>query len=769
MDSKQQAIDFEYDVLGRVTNRRELKSVNSLDDAAVTIVNYETTQYRSVSPGKSKPEATTYFDGETGAIIHRKRMSYDWLGRVSGISTTIADKQFYQQTTYDEHSRVFQQFDASGDDHGLRYVYRNGYLGQLKEAREGVDGVIYQAILDMDARGNVTMAELGNGVSVVADYDPVSGYLKKLNAYDPMGVELQNVDYLFDVLGNLKSRHDESGGNDLLENYNYDSLNRLKQVHLTAPGLGIDSPVETLAMDYDGAGNIAWKSDVGLYSHGSGNAGPHAVTQAGDTTYQYDVNGNQVGGGGREITYTVFDKAASLTAGDQNTTFTYGINNVRVQRRDSTAGVVDKDTVYLDDVEYITRSNGATLFKRHIGGVAVATYYPATMLQQTSYLLKDHIGSIHSVLDEAGLITTRMHFSPFGERQDVNWQTPLDSFLYAPLNELTTRGFTGHEHVDSMGVIHMNGRIYDARLGRFLQADPFVQAPKNTQSLNRYSYALNNPLSYTDPSGYFSFSRFIKKWGRLIVAAVASYFTFGAAYAWAATSLANAAAAGTFVHGLAVVKTMAAVIGGATAGFVGGAIMSGTLKGAVKGAFAGAITGGIAKYYGDTFNLGRVATESIGGGVSARILGGKFEDGLKFALVVSTVTYLNYRMDLAERRNSAQNPDNLNKPGSGLFGRKYSIAGARRTVDPETGSLLILSISGWRVPRAAYTRQSVIKQVTCLEYPIIRKEQLVMSLIHLLGHMTGSEIMSAGVMMHSAIRGILPGSENLLTRLRMLH
>ena len=49
----------------------------------------------------------------------------------------------------------------------------------------------------------------------------------------------------------------------------------------------------------------------------------------------------------------------------------------------------------------------------------------------------------------------------------------------------------------------MNGRIYDPTLGRFLQADPHIQAPKNSQNYNRYSYVLNNPLSYTDPSGYF--------------------------------------------------------------------------------------------------------------------------------------------------------------------------------------------------------------------------------------------------------------------------
>ncbi|MCP4527662.1 MAG: hypothetical protein GY833_17350 [Aestuariibacter sp.] len=53
-------------------------------------------------------------------------------------------------------------------------------------------------------------------------------------------------------------------------------------------------------------------------------------------------------------------------------------------------------------------------------------------------------------------------------------------------------------------------RIYDPTLGRFLQADPHIQAPKNSHNYNRYSYVLNNPLSYTDPSGYFFKSLFKK-------------------------------------------------------------------------------------------------------------------------------------------------------------------------------------------------------------------------------------------------------------------
>ena len=63
------------------------------------------------------------------------------------------------------------------------------------------------------------------------------------------------------------------------------------------------------------------------------------------------------------------------------------------------------------------------------------------------------------------------------------------------------RGYTGHEHLQSVGLVNMNGRIYDPKLHRFLQPDNFVQDPFNTQNYNRYGYVLNNPLIYTDPSG----------------------------------------------------------------------------------------------------------------------------------------------------------------------------------------------------------------------------------------------------------------------------
>ena len=67
---------------------------------------------------------------------------------------------------------------------------------------------------------------------------------------------------------------------------------------------------------------------------------------------------------------------------------------------------------------------------------------------------------------------------------------------------LFTRGFTGHEHLDAFKIINMNGRLFDPVIARFFSPDPFVQMPDFTQNFYRYSYALNNPLKWVDPSGY---------------------------------------------------------------------------------------------------------------------------------------------------------------------------------------------------------------------------------------------------------------------------
>ena len=83
-------------------------------------------------------------------------------------------------------------------------------------------------------------------------------------------------------------------------------------------------------------------------------------------------------------------------------------------------------------------------------------------------------------------------------------RNPSTFALYTPTNEpdlYLGRGYCGHEHLTGLGLINMNARLYDPLLGRFLSPDPYVQAPEHSQSFNRYSYCMNNPLKYNDRSG----------------------------------------------------------------------------------------------------------------------------------------------------------------------------------------------------------------------------------------------------------------------------
>ncbi len=140
------------------------------------------------------------------------------------------------------------------------------------------------------------------------------------------------------------------------------------------------------------------------------------------------------------------------------------------------------------------------------------------------------------------------------------------------------RGYTGHEHLPEFNLINMNGRMYDPLIARMLSPDNYVQSTSSTQAYNRYSYAYNNPLKYTDPSGDFIFTL-----GTLIAAP----FTGGASLAflpaaigadlgmWSGGSMANGTM-NPFKWDYSSGKTWGYMAGGALAGaasgYIGGAV-----------------------------------------------------------------------------------------------------------------------------------------------------------------------------------------------------
>lgn len=120
----------------------------------------------------------------------------------------------------------------------------------------------------------------------------------------------------------------------------------------------------------------------------------------------------------------------------------------------------------------------------------------------TYYASTDHLGSGDLIMNSAGTVLARESFTPFGARRGSAWTglpSAVDNTTFA---QTTRRGFTGHEMLDAVNLIHMNGRVYDPQIGRFLSADPIVQTINVSQALNPFSYVMNNPLALIDPSGY---------------------------------------------------------------------------------------------------------------------------------------------------------------------------------------------------------------------------------------------------------------------------
>ena len=112
------------------------------------------------------------------------------------------------------------------------------------------------------------------------------------------------------------------------------------------------------------------------------------------------------------------------------------------------------------------------------------------------YFIADHLGSIAVITDETGAVAERLSYDAWGKRRYPNG----DDDPAGSIASLTTRGFTGEEHIAELGLVNLNARLYDPELGRFMAADPIAN-PFDAQNLNRYTYALNNPLTITDPSG----------------------------------------------------------------------------------------------------------------------------------------------------------------------------------------------------------------------------------------------------------------------------
>jgi RHS repeat-associated protein len=401
------------------------------------------------------------------------------------------------------------------------------------------NSVLWQANA-VDARGSIEQDRLVNNVIDVTTYEAANGHVLSATAGVNGGGTVLNHQYVWDSINNLKSRIDNNGdgtGAAVSETFGYDGLNRLAQYTVAAPA--IPQLSRSVDLHYNALGMLLSKSDVGNYAYGTQGPNapqPHALKTLNGTTYATDLNGNVTGATGGKYTqlaYTSFDNVDNATGSGAQYSWQYDENHARIRETRVSGGntrvlwYLHPDNVGGLGFESEIDSSPATQSNRHflsVGGKVLGvlvstgatqalaagqlapTGLDSIVLNKVEYWHKDHLGSLSATTDHLGNVTQRYAYDPFGKRRYTSGRYDDAGNLvidWSPSrNAGSGRGFTGHEELDDIGLVNMNGRLYDDTAGLFIQADPNVTNPLNLQNYNRYGYVLNNPLNATDPSGF---------------------------------------------------------------------------------------------------------------------------------------------------------------------------------------------------------------------------------------------------------------------------
>ena len=617
-DSTAPTVTMEYDALGRLTKRTEAEGISQWT-------------YDTASMGKGKLTSVT------GPGGYSRSHGYDTLGRPVSVATTIAGDTFTQETGYDAYGRI-ESTRYPETTPGTRLQVNNiytatGYLYQTKNA--STNQVYWQANKE-DAAGRITEELLGNGLTTKHTYDPQHGYLMGITTgVGAGGTGIQNLGYSYYVTGNLQSRTVglPESGTSYSESYTYDAYNRLR----TTTGTG--GPASK-SYSYDVLGNIKSKSDTAAdYVYGD-TAHIHAVTSLKNSagtviaTYSYDANGNMIYGNGRTTDHTSYNLPWNIVQGSNSITFAYDADHQRMLQITN-----DEITTYLsprlDTGTHFEKVNhtatGVIEYKHYIyggsGPAAIYTVASNSTTVTTRYLHKDHLGSIEAITNETGQLVERLSYDAFGKRRQANG---VDSVVTV---QTTRYGFTSQEMLDAVGLVHMNGRVYDPVVGRFIEADPTVQAPSNSQSYNRYTYVMNNPLVLMDLSGYSWLDDRIRAIpGSKEDAKTAVVIGISIYAGWAVSGLiANSAWATCTLSGGAYGGFAGAVAGGAASGAVMGAAsgqgINGIMQGAAMGALSGGITYGIGSMQPEWGDFGTAVAHGVAQGGLSYAQGGQFAVG----------------------------------------------------------------------------------------------------------------------------------------------
>jgi len=570
-----------YDDLGRIVSRTGT-------EGATTYEYYKKGRFSTICSNNQLTKVT----GFNGVV---KQYAYDNYLRLQSEKVTVDGIDYTTSYNYDQYSNltattyptgmvVSSTFDQTGELLTTGYNYNQWGYHNLFTANA------------FNGFGQCTNYTLGNGLTTQNDYQyglPTRTYTPG-NWYFPNGVQDNHYTYDFNT-GNLLSRSDAVYSQ--VENFQYDPLNRLTTSTVNG--------IQQLSINYDvntsfSMGNIASKTDAGnyVYKNDKVHAVAYITNPAGATAPPISIPST-----GQYITYTPFLKTSLIAEGNKQIQFTYGPDYERVKTELGNTTIYEPETrLFLgnyekqvkfgqwhNEIHYVSAGNGVSTMVVVENGT-VNPYY----------VYSDYLGSPQVITNHNATQAWRQNFDAWGRHRDpANWNTQLAATATPNVPNWLYRGYTGHEHLPDFALINMNGRMYDPIQGRMISPDNYVPDPWNTQGYNRYSYANNNPLKYTDPDGNFIVAA-------ALIAGFINWVSHGGEFSFKGL--------GNFAIGSATSLIGSGIGAGLAGSFLNtGLVGSGFISGAISGSFTGAINAVI--------NGGDFGKGALKGGLSGGLVG----------------------------------------------------------------------------------------------------------------------------------------------------
>lgn len=642
-----------------------------------------TTSYSYNKQGQLMSEKTISSVEDTNIDI---KYAYDETSKLPlSISGTYNDNSFSYSTVYDQYYRIKEkkedtpafnyinkyEFDALGriektdlittiknSSITTKSTVKNQYNNGILDRQVDENNVLIWRLNSLTAFGESKEITFGNGQKIINTFND-NEFLQNIN-HSKNNKAIVDIDYVFDSNKGILLQRNNKVFNKF-EQYSYDGFDRL----LTETTNG----VLTNEYTYDFRGRTTSNTEVGKYNYNNTDYRLQSVNLSDKGNVALQNRGFAT------VHYNAFKLPNEIFLKDKGRiNYEFSILKNRYVAYFGSTETKDKQPIkkyYSSDkaVEIVIEKDQTKIITYITGDPYSANYIKIDSFKGNSlksskkfYLHRDNQATIIGITDSEGSAVEQRYFDAWGNLKAAKVggiDKAVNKLGWVP-ELIIDRGYTGHEHLYTIGLIHMNGRVYDPLLRRFMSPDNYVQDVYNTQNYNRYGYVLNNPLLYTDPSGEFLLTSALIGAGIAILTNgimnsmndVPFFYGTGKSATIGAVSGAISAGIGSITSNMIIQAGMHGVVGGAISEIQGGKFIHGFYAGVVSSLVSSAITSFSTDVNGNLTKFGKssyyeavvLASGGLSGGISSSIAGGDFWSGVRQGLITSGLNHLAHQV-----------------------------------------------------------------------------------------------------------------------------